>query len=229
MEHGHWIAQIAGHTLVFNSDTLITLWGAMLFVIILALLATKNLDIVPSKLQLFFEGVLGFFWELADSLMGKKEGRKHIPLVASLFLFIVTANLMGQIPWKIIHLKEGEIASPTNDLNVTAALAIIVLVYYISAGLMKKKFKFIFHGFSPISIMMFFLELLDMVTRPLTLALRLFGNVFAGEMLIGTILGFCAAIVPIPFMFLELLVACVQALVFSMLALVYVTMAVNEE
>ncbi len=229
MEHGHWIAQIAGQNLVFNSDTLITLWGAMLFVIILALLATKNLDIVPSKLQLFFEGVLGFFWELADSLMGKKESRKHIPLVASLFLFIITANLMGQIPWKIIHLKEGEIASPTNDLNVTAALAIIVLVYYISAGLMKKKFKFILHGFSPISFMMFFLELLDMVTRPLTLALRLFGNVFAGEMLIGTILGFCAAIVPIPFMFLELLVACVQALVFSMLALVYVTMAVNEE
>ena len=228
MEHGHWIAQIAGHTLIFNSDTLITLWAAMLFMIILAVFATKNADIIPNKLQLFFEGVLGFFWNISDTLMGK-EGRKHIPLVASLFLFIITANLMGQIPWKIIHLKEGEIASPTNDLNVTAALAIIVLVYYIGAGLCKKKFKFILHGFSPISIMMFFLELLDMFTRPLTLALRLFGNIFAGEILIAVMVGLCGAFLPIPFMLLELLVAVVQALVFAMLTMVYVAMAVNED
>ena len=228
MEHGHWIAQIAGHTLTFNSDTLITLWGAMLFMIILAVMATRNADIIPNKLQMFFEGVLGFFWNISDTLMGK-EGRKHIPLVASLFLFIVTANLMGQIPWKIIHLSEGEIASPTNDLNVTAALAIIVLVYYIGAGLIKKKFKFILHGFTPIAIMMFFLELLDMVTRPLTLALRLFGNIFAGEILIAVMVGLCGAFLPIPFMLLELLVAVVQALVFSMLTIVYVAMAVNED
>ena len=229
VEHGHWIAQIAGYTLVFNSDTLITLWGAMLFVILLALLATRKLDIVPSKLQLAFEGMLGFFWNIADALMGKKESRKHIPLVASLFLFIITANLMGQLPWKIVHLSEGEIASPTNDLNVTAALAIIVLVYYISAGLMKKKFKFILHGFTPISILMFFLELLDMFTRPLTLALRLFGNIFAGEVLIATMLGLSAKFLPLPFMVLELLVAMVQALVFAMLTMVYVAMAVNED
>ena len=228
MEHGHWILQIAGHTLTFNSDTLITMWAAMIFMIILAILGTRKIDIIPGKIQLFFEGVLGFFWGISDTLMGK-EGRKHIPLVASLFLFIVTANLMGQIPWKVMEIKGMEIASPTNDLNVTAALAIIVLVYYISAGLMKKKFKFILHDFTPISIMMFFLELLDMVTRPLTLALRLFGNIFAGEILIATMVGLCAWFLPIPFMLLELLVAIVQGLVFSMLTMVYISMAVNEE
>ena len=58
-------------------------------------------------------------------------GRKHFPLIASLFLFIVTANLMGQLPLKMIELKHGEIASPTNDINLTAGLAIIVLIYYV--------------------------------------------------------------------------------------------------
>jgi F-type H+-transporting ATPase subunit a len=226
MGHGHWIGQIGN--LTFNMDTIVTLWGAMLFVIILALLTKKNLGIIPTKIQLGFEGILKFFWSISDELMGK-EGRKHIPLVASLFLFIVTANLMGQIPWKVIELKHGEIASPTNDINVTAALAIIVLVYYVSMGLIKKKFKFIIHDFSPMGIMMFLLELLDLFTRPLTLALRLFGNVFAGEMLIGTMIGMCAWFLPLPFMVLELLVAFVQALVFSMLTMVYVSMAISEE
>ncbi|MBQ9688587.1 F0F1 ATP synthase subunit A [bacterium] len=154
MGHGHWIVELGKYS--FNMDTLVTMWAAMLFMIVLAFLATRNLSIIPNKLQLAFEGFLGFFWNLTDNLMGK-EGRKHIPIIASLFLFIVTANLMGQIPFKLIELKHGEIASPTNDINMTAALAIIVLVYYIAAGLQKKKFKFILHDFSPISIFMILL------------------------------------------------------------------------
>ena len=226
MAHGHWIAQIGNYT--FNMDTLVTMWAAMAFVIILAFITTRKLSIVPTKMQLAFEGLLGFFTGIMDGLIGK-EGRKHIPLIASLFLFIVTANLMGQIPWKVVELKQGEIASPTNDINVTAAMAVIVLVYYICAGLRKKKFKFFLHDFSPISIFMFLLELLEMVTRPLTLALRLFGNVLAGEILIGAMLGLIAYGLPLPFMFLELLVAFIQALVFSMLTLVYIATAVQEE
>ena len=135
MSEGHWVANtvIAGHPMAFNMDTLITMWVAMAFLIVLAFIATKKLSIVPNKLQLVFESILGAFWGLVDSLM-PKEGRKHIPLVASLFLFILTANLMGQLPLRMIELKTGEIASPTNDINLTAALAIIVLIYYIGAG-----------------------------------------------------------------------------------------------
>lgn len=226
MEGGHWIVQYGNYT--FNVDTIITMWAAMLFMIILAFLATRKIGIIPNKLQLVFESILGFFWGMTDSLMGK-EGRKHIPLIASLFLFILTANLMGQIPFKVLELKQGEIASPTNDINLTAAMAVIVLIYYVAAGLMKKKFKFILHDFSPMSIFMFLLELLEMITRPLTLALRLFGNILAGEILISAMLAICAYFVPLPFMFLELLVAGIQALVFSMLTLVYITTAIQEE
>ena len=222
----HWVVQIGNITV--NMDTLLTMWGAMLFLIIFAFISTRHLSIIPNKLQAFCETVLGFFWNLTDSMIGKEEGRKHIPLVASLFLFIVTANLMGQLPLRLIELKHGELASPTNDINMTAAMAVIVLIYYVFAGLKKKKLKFFLHSFSFVDIIVFFVEILEMITRPLTLALRLFGNIMAGEIFIGAMLGITAWFLPIPVMFFEVLVAFIQALVFTMLTTVYISSAVKE-
>ncbi len=230
MSEGHWIVNtvIAGHPVAFNMDTLITMWAAMGFLIIISFIATRNLSIFPSKLQLIFEKILGYFKGIADGMIGK-DGKKHFPLIMSLFLFIVTANLMGQLPLRMIELQHGEIASPTNDINLTAGLAIIVLVYYVTAGIIKKKAHFLFKGFSFEGIIELFVEILDMITRPLTLALRLFGNILAGEILIGAMLGLMAWGLPLPFMFFEVLVACIQALVFTMLTTVYIATAVNEE
>ena len=143
-------------------------------------------------------------------------------------MFIVTANLMGQLPLKVFELKQGEIASPTNDINLTAGLAIIVLVYYVVAGVIKKKHKFLLHEVSFVGIISMLVEILELVTRPLTLALRLFGNILAGEILITALLGLIAWGLPLPIMFFEILVACVQALVFTMLTTVYIATAVNE-
>ena len=225
-EAGHWITQLGKYS--FNMDTLVTMWVAMGVLIVFAFISTRKLALVPSRLQAFCENLLGFFWGLTDSMIGK-EGRKHIPLVASLFLFIITANLMGQLPLKLIHLKHGgELASPTNDINLTAAMAIIVLIYYLFAGFRKKKIKFLLHDFSLVSIILLFVELLEMVTRPLTLALRLFGNILAGEILISALLGMCAYFLPLPVMFFEVLVAVVQALVFTMLTIVYISSATSE-
>ena len=222
----HWVVQIAN--IKVNMDTLITMWAAMLFLIVFAFISTRHLSIIPSKLQAFCESVLGYFWNLTDSMIGKDEGRKHIPLIASLFLFIVTANLMGQLPLRLIEIRNGELASPTNDINLTAAMAVIVLIYYVSAGIKKKKFKFFLHSFNPIDIIVFFVEILEMITRPLTLALRLFGNIMAGEIFVGAILGICAYLLPLPVMFFEVLVAFIQALVFTMLTTVYISSAVKE-
>ena len=229
MSEGHWIVNtvIAGHPMAFNMDTLVTMWAAMLFLIVMSLLATKNLSIFPSKLQLVFEKILGYFKDLVDNMIGH-EGRKHFPLIASLFLFIVTANLMGQLPLKMIELKHGEMASPTNDINLTAGLAIIVLVYYVTAGLIKKKGKFFLHEFSFVGIISMLVEILELFTRPLTLALRLFGNILAGEILISALLALFAWGLPLPIMFFEILVACVQALVFTMLTTVYIATAVGD-
>ena len=211
-----------------NLDTLITMWLCMGLIIITAFLCTRKLTLVPSKPQFIMEKFMGFIWGLTDSMMGH-EGKKHTPFIASLFIFILISNLCGQLPWRLYHLKHGELASPTNDLNVTGALAIIVLVYYVVSGIAKKKFKFFLHGTSIADIILFLVEILEMVTRPLTLALRLFGNVFAGEILILAFIGICAYIVPLPMMIFELLVALIQTLVFTMLTMVYIGTAVNEE
>ncbi|HNW25201.1 MAG TPA: F0F1 ATP synthase subunit A [Candidatus Gastranaerophilaceae bacterium] len=224
-EAGHWIAQVGNYS--FNMDTLVTMWTAMAFLIIFALIATRKLTLIPSKIQAFSESLMGFFWDLTDSMIGK-EGRKHIPLVASLFLFIITANLMGQLPLRLIQLKQGELASPTNDINMTAAMAIIVLVYYVFTGVKKKGPKYFLHGFDFISIILALVEVLDMFTRPLTLALRLFANILAGEILVSALLGMCAYFLPLPIMFFEVLVACIQAMVFMMLTIAYIAMAVEE-
>ena len=229
MSHGHWIVDrvIMGQNMSFNMDTLVAMWAAMAFLLIVSFVATRKISIFPSKIQLIFEKILGYFDGLVSGMI-HEGGRKHFPLIASLFLFIVTANLMGQLPLKMIELKQGEIASPTNDINLTAALAVVVLVYYVVAGLIKKKGKFFLHEFSFVGVISMLVELLELVTRPLTLALRLFGNILAGEILITALLGLVAWGLPLPIMFFEILVACVQALVFTMLTTVYIATAVNE-
>lgn len=230
MSEGHWIINkvIAGHAMAFNMDTLITMWAAMAFLLVVSFIATRKLTIFPTKLQLLLESILGYFSNLVNGMI-HKDGQKHFPLIASLFLFIVTANLMGQLPFKVLELKQGELASPTNDINLTAGLAIIVLVYYVVVGLIQKKGKFLLHEFSFVGVISMLVEILELFTRPLTLALRLFGNILAGEILITALIGLFAWGLPLPIMFFEILVACVQALVFTMLTTVYIATAVNSE
>ena len=222
----HWVVQIGNMT--FNMDTLITMWAAMLFLIIFAFISTRKLSIIPNKLQAFCETIMNFFYGVLDMMM-PENNRKHVPLIASLFLFILMANLMGQLPLKLIELKHGEFASPTNDINLTGALAIIVLVYYVFMGLKKKKFKFFLPSFSVNGIIMGLVELLEMITRPMSLAIRLFANIFAGEILVTVLMSVCAYFLPLPIMLFELLVAFIQATVFMMLTIAYISSATSDE
>lgn len=226
MSEGHLIAQLGQYSI--NLDTVITMWITMGILIVFALLATRKMSIIPNKLQAVAEGILGVFVNLTDSMIGK-NGRKHVPLLASLFLFILTANLLGQLPWRLYHLKTGELASPTNDINMTAAMAIMVLIYYVYQGVRIKGPKYFLHEFSFVGVIMALVELLEMVVRPFSLALRLFANILAGELLIVTFVGLCAYLLPLPFMLFEVFVAFIQALVFMLLSTAYIAIAVQEE
>ena len=228
MEHWIYTTTLMGHSLSFNLDTIFTMWFAMICIILFAFIATRNLSIIPSKLQAFCENIMGFFWGTMDTMIPGKN-KQHVPLVASLFLFILFANLMGQLPLRIIHIKQGELAYPTNDINLTAAMAIIVLVYYVAAGLKKKGPKLFLHEFSFTGIVMGLVEILEMFTRPLSLAIRLFANIFAGEILVSIVLGACAYFAPLPIMLFEILVAFIQATVFMMLTIAYVGSATGDE
>ena len=227
MSEGHWIVNL-GHNMSVNMDTLITMWIAMAVLILFAVLATRKLSLVPNTLQTVAEKIMCFFGGLTESMIGK-TGAKHVPLIASLFLFIVTANLMGQIPWKIYHLRHGELASPTNDINMTAGMAILVLFYYVYQGVRAKGIRYFLRSFNPIDIVEAIVELAEIVIRPFTLALRLFANILAGELLVAAFVGIFAYFLPLPIMLFEVFVAFVQALVFTMLATAYVALATAQE
>jgi F-type H+-transporting ATPase subunit a len=229
MEHWLYTIQIFGHGVTINMDTIITMWLSMAILIILALFTTRKLELVPSRLQLAGENIVKYFNDIAKSSMGNDEAQKHIAIILTLFMFILTANLVGQLPWKLIHLSQGELASPNNDINMTAAMAIVVSIYYIFYGVKRNGFKFFFKGFSLDGIIITFVDTLELFVRPFSLALRLFANIFAGEVLVSTILSLVVVVMPLPFMLFELFVALIQALVFTLLSTTYISMAIKEE
>ena len=223
MSSGHWVGYIGNFQV--NYDTLITMWAAMAFIIVCAFLLTRKIQIIPTKGQAIAEKIMDFF---LDALKGIKNGEKHIPLIGSLFLFILFANLMWQLPLKVFHLEQCDFDSPTNDLNMTAAMAIVVLVYYFFEGFKNKGLHAIFHGFAVDGIIETLIDFLDMITRPLSLSLRLFANIYAGEILVFAITSICAIALPAIFMGFELFVAFVQAYVFMLLSTAYISTMQKE-
>jgi len=192
----HWTVNLLGMDV--HMDTLITLWITMAIIIFFALLAVGNIKLIPSKIQAIFEGIVKIFSNITKDL--GEEGKRHTPILIALFLFIITGNLIGQLPWKILNLfpfiksTGAEFASPTNDINVTAGLAIIVLIYYIASGVRIKGIGYFKHYFQPVWFMTPF-NMLEDVVRPLTLALRLFANILAGEILIMVLGGLIASLI----------------------------------
>lgn len=230
MEHWVYTTSILGHSLSFNMDTLITMWISMLLLIILAVATTKNLKMVPTKLQVVGEAIIRYFNDIAKTSMGNDNAQKHIAIILTLFMFILTANLFGQLPLRLIHLHGGgELASPNNDINMTAAMAIVVSIYYIYYGIKANGFKFFFKGFSISGIIITLVDWLELFVRPFSLALRLFANILAGELIISTFLGLVAIGLPLPFMLFELFVAFIQAIVFTLLSTTYIALAIQEE
>lgn len=229
MEHWVYTTNILGKSVSFNMDTLITMWFSMGILIVIAFITTRNLSLIPNKLQIAGEAVIKYFNDIAKASMGNDNAQKHIAIILTLFMFILTANLVGQLPFKLIHLANGEFASPNNDINMTAAMAIVVSIYYIYYGCQKNGFKFFFKGFSIDGLIITFVDTLELFVRPFSLALRLFANILAGELLVTTFISLFAIALPLPFMLFELFVALIQALVFTLLSTTYISMAIQEE
>lgn len=221
----HWIENIG--PLQVHMDTLLTAWLAMGFILIFAFVVTRKLEIIPDGPQTFSESIMNFLEGIAKSEMGEK-GLKHVPLIASLFLFILFANLEGQLPWRLYHLQTGELASPTNDINTTLGLALVVSLYYIGAGILDKGLGYFKHYTQPMWFMFPF-NLLEDFTRPLSLSLRLFGNILAGELIVLILITLIPILAPVPMMLFELFVAFIQAYIFAVLAASYVGAAVAKE
>lgn len=236
------------------TNSLINAWLAVAVFAAVAFLVKRKLTTgTPGRFQSAVEGLVEFLLGYVDQVTNDRvKSKKFLPLVGTLFLFILVCNWMGALPGvgsftRVIELhgelEAAPIFRPANaDLNLTLAMAALTIITSHFVGMITVGFfahwnKFIalgtiVKGFRKggINIMVGIveavvgvIELVAEVAKVVSLSLRLFGNIFAGEVLITVMFSLVAYVVPLPFTFLELIVGMVQATVFSMLALVYLT------
>lgn len=216
----HKIAHLAGMT--FHMDTLYMTWLTMAIVIIIAFLATRKLTLIPSGWQNLLEMIVTWLLDQVDETMGPK-GRRFAPLIISLFLFLLISNWLGLIPG---------FSSPTNDLNTTMGLALLVIVLVHVLGVINKgPGRYIKHFFQPF-IPFVIINLIEELAKPITLAFRLFGNIVAGEILIIILGMLVPRWFPVPnivWMAFSVFVGVVQAFVFTMLSMSYLANSLKDD
>lgn len=224
-------------------------WLVMIVLGALAFAASRNVALVPRGVQNLMEVVLEQILGLIDDVMGH-EGRRYLPLIATLGLFIFAANLMGIVPGA---------NGPTANLNTTAACALIVFITYHMIGIRKQGLlHYLKHFMGPVPALaplMIPIEVISHLARPLSLTLRLFGNMFGGHILlaiifflmgldgligwalsgsaagavVGTLGGLIMIVFTVGFLYpLKLLVALLQAFIFVMLTMLYISGAIEE-
>jgi F-type H+-transporting ATPase subunit a len=217
-KHFYW--EIAG--LKMHGQVLMTSWFVIAVLVIASLVATSNVQRVPSGFQNFMEYALEFIRDLAKNQLGEKEYRPWVPFIGTLFLFIFVANWSGAlVPWKLVGLPEGELAAPTNDINTTVALALLTSLAYFYAGFKKRGIGYFKKYVEPTPILLP-INILEDFTKPLSLSFRLFGNILADELVVGVLVLLVPLIIPLPLMALGLFASAIQALIFSTLAAAYI-------
>jgi len=211
--------QFAG--LTFNWETLEMTWITMAIVLLIAFLATRSLKLVPSGWQNVVEMVVTALAEQSDTMLGKR-GQFLSPFIVTLFLFLLVSNWVGLVP---------TMASPTNDLNTTLGLALLVICMVHVLGVYMKGGHYIAHFFQPTPVFVI-INAIEEVAKPITLAFRLFGNILAGEILIIVLLKLMPIWMPVPsvlWLAFSIFIGGVQAVIFTMLSMAYLANAVKEE
>ena len=208
--------------LTFNTETILMTWLSMAVVLLIACLAVRNLKVIPTGCQNFVEIIVTWLHGQIDSMMGKR-GRLLAPFIVTLFLFLLVSNLIGLIP---------TLASPTNDLNTTLGLELLVVVMVHCLGLYYKGSHYIAHFFQPFAPFVV-INMIEEIAKPITLAFRLFGNILAGEILIIVLLRltenpFWMTLPSVAWLGFSIFISCVHAVIFTMLSMAYLGNALKE-
>ncbi len=223
------------------TNTLITSWLVVVILSISAIVVGRKAKMVPGGFQNVVEASLEGLFNFFDEIWGnnKKNSERFFPFLATFFLFILIGNWFGLIPGVgsigFYEVKQGEtefvplLRSLNSDLNATLAWAIISVITTQISGFVilgaKKHLSKFFNFKSPIDFFVGILELIGEVSRLISFSFRLFGNVFAGEVLLMVMMFLVPYILPLPFLMLEIFVGLIQALVFTVLTLVFLKMA----
>jgi F-type H+-transporting ATPase subunit a len=230
--------------------------------------ATKNMTLVPHKAQNFFEFIVEFLYGQVEGIVGPKQAKLAFPLLGTIFIYILVSNWFGLLPgvgtigWGestgFLSVKAAHdplLRPPTADLNATIGLSVSAFLVWLYLTIKEVGvWGFIVHTFGPkgglkgimgIAVGLVFLfvgaiEIVSIIIRPVTLSIRLFGNIFAGENVLhtmsdlmadtgwlGSFLGSIA--LPLPFYFMELLVGLLQAIVFTLLCSVYIQLSTTHD
>ncbi len=196
-------------------------WFVMALLILVAYLASRSISMVPSGVQNFMEAVITGIDGLIEETMGE-EGKAYFPLIATFALFILVCNLIGLVPG---------FYPPTANLNTNAALALTVFVLTHVVGFRKHGIAYLKHFMGPIiwlAPLMFVIEIIGHIARPLSLTLRLFGNMYGHEIVLMIFLSLVPLFLPIPMMLMGVLIAFIQTFVFTLLAMIYIAGALEE-
>jgi F-type H+-transporting ATPase subunit a len=202
-------------------DAISYTWLIIALLLVLSVLATSALKAIPGGLQNFMETVIGGIETMIVDTMGE-HGRPYFPLIATLAIFVLVSNLIGLIPGFF---------PPTANINTTAACAVIVFVSTHVVGIKHHGLHYLKHFLGPIALLapiMFFIEVIGHLSRPVSLTLRLFGNMNGHELVLMIFFGLAPFLVPLPMMLMGVLVSFIQAFVFMLLAMIYIQGSLEE-
>lgn len=194
------------------TDTIVVSWFIVVFLSILFWLGGRKLNNIPEGLQNVMEIVLDFISSFVTDVTGPK-GEVIIPYIGTVAMYLVVANVIGAFG----------ISPPTRDINIAASLAVLTMAYVIYSSIRARGFKGWLKSFTePLSIILPF-KILDIFTRPLSLAVRLFGNIMAGFIIMELVKGIVPVIVPsFLSLYFDFFDGLIQAVVFSLLTVMYV-------
>ena len=209
-----------GHNITINLEVILMTWIVFALLIVIGLLASRKKTMLPRPIQALGELIVGLLYELTEDALGKDLAKTYAPLICALFMFLLLSNWLGIIP----HLEE-----PTKDLNTTLGLGVMGFLIAHYAGIKSKGFKaYLKEYFQPIFFMMP-LNLIGELAKIDSISFRLFGNIMGGAIIILVVSHLTYSIIIPPFLyaFFGLFVGTIQAFVFTMLTVVYISVQVK--
>ena len=228
------------------TNTLLMSWVVAAVLVVIALIVGSRVKMVPSRFQTLLEELFGYVYDyITETLESRDMARKFFPLLITIFLFIFAANMLefipgiGSVGFFSPSTSSGHVAeftpllrSANTDLNVTLALAIISFLVIevtgvFAVGAIKYGGKFL-NVRSPLGFVIGIIEFFSELARLVAFSFRLFGNIFAGEVLIAVAIYFLPYLGPVPFMAFEVFVGFIQAAIFSLLTLFFIKIAIME-
>lgn len=196
-------------------------WFIMAALALFSFLATRRMSIIPGRFQNVMEVVVGGLDSFLTETMGP-EGKKFFPLIATLGIYILSSNLLGLIPG---------FESPTANLNTTVSMAVVVFVMTHVVGIRTHGFRYVKQFMGPVwwlTPLIMPIEIISHLSRPLSLSVRLFGNIMGEDIVLAVVLMLVPFLVPLPVFVLMIFTSLIQTLVFMLLTMMYIAGALQE-